>query len=66
MELFGYEELLYELARSNIKIQLNNVQSILFENLPCSSLFKFDGPPQITVYARFREERAFEALEYKT
>lgn len=65
MEVFGYEDLLYKLARSNIRIQLNIMQSVLFEHLQYSSLFKFDGNPQIKVYAFLREEKPFEVLEYR-
>lgn len=64
MELFGYEDLLFELASSGIKIQLNELQKILFKKCNLGPLFEFNGKPQLKVYARFREERSFTTDEY--
>lgn len=65
MEIFGYEDLLVDLARSGIKIQLMELQSILFGNRQLNHLFEFDGEPQIKVYALFREEIPFTSHEYQ-
>lgn len=66
MELFGYEDFLFELARSGIKIQLNELQAILFQKRQLGHLFDFEGKPQIKVYGLFREEKPFSVHEYKT
>lgn len=50
MELFGYEDLLIELARIGLRIQLTEPQKVLFNQINQGDLFKFDGTPQIKVY----------------
>lgn len=66
MEIFGYEDLLFELAKSGIKVQLNDLQKLLVEDLKQSDLFRYDGDPDVKVFARCSEQRAFEIGEYKT
>lgn len=65
MELFGYEDLLYDLANSKVKIQLNALQKELFDRCKLGALFEFEGEPQIKVYALFREEKGFNVDDYK-
>lgn len=50
MELFGYEDLLIELARIGLRIQLTEPQKVLFNQINQGDLFKFGGMPQIKVY----------------
>lgn len=65
IELFGYEDLLCELARKKIKIKLCKIQSILFKRVGMEEWFDFNGDPQITVWARFKDEIALKPREYK-
>lgn len=65
MEVFGYEELLFQLARSNIKIRLHDLQMILFKKCGHDALFRFNGQPQLKVYALVQGEKAIEEGDYK-
>lgn len=66
MDLFGYEDLLLELAHNGVKIQLNEVQKILFRICRNYADFQYNGEPEIKVYARFKPLVAFEKSEYET
>lgn len=65
MDLFGYEELLVELARSGLKIQLNVLQKRLFSVGMLGDLFEFDEPAHIKVYARFYKQTPFTQQNYE-
>lgn len=64
IDLFGYEDLLHELARNEIKIQLGIVQKAVFGHGGVEEVFEYDGDPQIKVWSRFKDGEAFKRHEY--
>lgn len=50
IEMFGFEEILYELARAGVKIELSQPQKALFNLCNHGDLFEFDGLPQLIVH----------------
>lgn len=65
IQLFGYEELLYELASRGVKIQLTTSQKMLFERNGHGHLFKFNEPPDIKVFASDITENVFSWEQYE-
>lgn len=65
IELFGYEDLLYELARNKIKIQLCKVQKHLFKCGGVEEVFNYDGDPQIKVWVRLKDEVPLKQHHYE-
>lgn len=65
MELFGYEDLLFELARNGIKVELHEVQKRLVENLKESDLFRYDGDADLKVFARDFGKRVYTERDYR-
>lgn len=65
MELFGCEDLLIEMARNGIKIELHPAQKALFKQCNRGDLFEYEGLPQITVYPYTKPINALTCEEYK-
>lgn len=65
MDVFGCEDLLVELARKDLKVQLSPVQRILLNQTGYGHLFEFDGKPDVTVYARLPKNRSCTKSQYK-
>lgn len=51
VHIFGFEELLYALASSGLKVGLESSQKRLFRYSGHEDLFEFEGSPDITVFA---------------
>ncbi|XP_031628419.1 uncharacterized protein LOC116344139 isoform X2 [Contarinia nasturtii] len=64
-DIFGYEELIHRLAQNGIKIKLNTLQKILFEQNGHSDLFNFDGQPQIKIYSPIGTIRELSQRHYE-
>lgn len=64
MELFGCEDILFELAHAGIKIQLARPQKVLFDRCNHGQLFEFDGEPQLKIFADIRELPYFRIKDY--
>ena len=64
IEVFGYEDLLYELAHNHIKIGLCKIQESVFKYGGQYEKFKYDGVPDIKVWARFKDEVAIKPHQY--
>lgn len=65
VDIFGYEDILYELALNGIKIQLLQIQRELFDQCNHGHLFDFDGQPQIKVFVNsLREPGYFRTKDY--
>ncbi|XP_055314982.1 uncharacterized protein LOC129575411 [Sitodiplosis mosellana] len=65
MELFGYEELLFELAREGVKIQLYEPQKVVFKRCNHGGLFEFEGPPQLRVFPNISQVKALRQRDYE-
>lgn len=65
MELFGSEEILFELARDGMKIAITTPQKVLFGRCNLGELFEFDGLPQLKVYAYIRETKPLSQQDYE-
>lgn len=65
IEVFGYEALLYELARSNIKIELTDCHKYWFGQAGFADVFDYEGEPHIKLSLRFQAKDVFSARQYK-
>lgn len=65
IELFGYEDLLYELARCGIKIQLFPIHKKLFKYVGLEKVFDYAGEPNIIVCPRVRARNALHPHNYE-
>lgn len=65
MELFGYEDILVEMARNSIKVQLVDAQRALFNASKKSNLFNYHGEPHVKVNARISKVPAYTIEAYR-